>query len=304
MVIVFGSINLDLVVSVPRLPGAGETVAGPDYQTFPGGKGANQALAARCAGAEVKMVCAVGTDEFADKAQENLRKTGVDLSSVKVVSGATGIAMIGVDHKGENQILVASGSNAKVEARWLDGLLSSSDTVLMQMEIPESEVRAAIAVARNAGARVALNTAPSGGAATASLARDVDVIIANETEAAELAGPLGCPAEPEAFAAAMADKGKLVVVTLGADGAIAHDGEKLHRIRPLPVEVKDTTGAGDAFCGALVAALDANRDIARALAEATAAGTLACLATGAQSSAPQAADIQAMADKVLAAQGS
>ncbi|NBN79211.1 ribokinase [Microvirga tunisiensis] len=295
MIVVFGSINLDLVVMVKRLPLPGETSAGPDCQTFAGGKGANQALAARRAGAAVRMVGAVGTDAFATPALANLAAAGVDLSALRRLEGSTGIAMIGVEAAGENLIIVGSGVNARVSANWLSGQLAAGETLLMQAEIPLAEAARAIDLAEAAGARVIFNTAPATDPAVARLAARADVVISNESEAADVAAALGLPQVAAAYAAAMAATGRIAVVTLGSDGVLAHDGTTLYRVAPPQVAVVDTTGAGDAFCGALATALDRGADLGQALAEGVAAGSLACTATGAQSSAPDAADIARLA---------
>ncbi|MFN4169456.1 MAG: ribokinase [Pannonibacter phragmitetus] len=299
MITVFGSINLDLVAAVERLPLPGETAAGPDHQNFPGGKGANQALAARRAGADVAMTAAVGTDVFAAPALANLEAAGVDLSGVRRLDGATGIAMIGVEASGENLIIVASGVNARVSASWLKGKLPQGTLLLMQMETPAAEIRAAIAAAREAGATVILNTAPAGDPAVSELASLSDIVIANESEAMEIAGKLGLPGEPEAFVRTVAEgrlgTARLAVVTLGAKGVIAHDGTALYNVPTPKVRVVDTTGAGDAFCGAFAAALDRGDELGAALAFGVAAGSLACTANGAQGSAPDAAAIRQLA---------
>ena len=295
MIIVFGSINLDLVVMVKRLPLPGETSAGPDCQTFAGGKGANQALAARRAGAQVKMIGAVGNDSFAAPALANLEAVSVDLSALHRLEGATGIAMIGVESSGENLIIVGSGVNARVSAGWLNGQLSPSTTLLMQAEIPLTEASAAIDAAHAAGARVVFNTAPATDPAVAHLAARADVAISNESEAADIARILGLPHEPQAYAAALAATGRIAVVTLGSKGVLAHDGTSLVTLAPPKVDVVDTTGAGDAFCGAFAAALDRGGDLVQALTEGVAAGSLACTVTGAQSSAPAASDIARLA---------
>lgn len=298
MITVFGSINLDLVVMLPRLPALGETVVGPDHQTFPGGKGANQALAAARAGARVRMIGAVGRDGHAAAALANLEAAGVDLAGVRHLDGTTGLAMIGIDPRGENLILCASGVNARVEAAWLDGLLSADDLLVLQRELSPDPIAGAIARARAAGARVLLNAAPSGDAALARLLGEVDILVANAGEAAELAGALGVPADATVLArcAALAGEERLAVVTLGADGAIARRGATLWQVAAPKVAALDTTGAGDAFVGAFAAALDRGAETGRALAEGTAAGALACLATGAQSSSPESAAIAALAD--------
>jgi ribokinase len=300
MITVFGSINLDLVVVLPRLPSPGETVVGPDHQLFAGGKGANQALAAARAGARVRMVGAVGRDVHAAAALVNLERAGVDLSDVRHLDGTTGIAMIGVDEAGENLIMCASGVNARVSADWLEGRLARGDLLVLQRELSPEPIAEAVARARLCGTRVLLNAAPSGDAALARLVEGVDVIVANASEAAELALALGAGETPVAdlHCAALSGPDRLAVVTLGARGLVAQRGGKRWHVAAPEVEVVDTTGAGDAFVGALAAALDRGADVERALAEGTAAGALACTATGAQSSSPDTASIAALAARI------
>ncbi|MDD7910068.1 MULTISPECIES: ribokinase [Pseudovibrio] len=301
MIVVLGSINLDLVVAVERLPVASETVVGPDHQYFAGGKGGNQAFAARMAGSETRMVGAVGSDLFGEPALVNLKSAGVDVRGVRVLDGATGLAMIGVDAAGENQIIVASGVNNRVQAEWLDDVLHEGDTLLLQMEVPSHVTAKAIEIAKLKGARVVLNPDPATNPAVSELVEASDVIVASRKEAAALSRLNGYPEEPEEFINALAQPGRAIIVTLGNDGAIAHDGEKfIGHIPPAPVEPIDTTGAGDAFVGALVAALDRGSDLKRALFEASAAGGLACTRTGAQTSAPTGSEIKRVADQLEA----
>lgn len=296
MIVVFGSINLDLVVALPRLPGPGETISGPDYQTFAGGKGGNQALAAGRAGADVQMVGAVGQDAFAELALANMRVAGVGLDHVRHLEGTTGLAFIGIDTAGENQIIVASGANTKVKASWLDGVLGQEDLLLMQGEVPTGEITAAIALAKTTGTLVVWNPAPVPAEQFASRALSVDMLIVNETEAQELAKHLGVPGDPHGFLNAIGNDDRHVVVTLGANGVVARAGGDTVVVTPPNVDVSDTTGAGDAFCGALAAAVSRGAPLERALAEGVSAGSLACTATGAQSSAPGYLDISALAD--------
>ncbi|PVB60249.1 ribokinase [Labrenzia sp. 011] len=298
MITVFGSINLDLVVSVPRLPKAGETVSGPDHQSFAGGKGANQALAACRAGAAVKMVGAVGRDAFARPALANLRDAGIDLSDVRELDGATGLALIGIDPSGENQIIVASGTNARVEAGWLDRRLTDADILMLQGEAPYAEILQAMDVARRAGASVFWNPAPVPAGNPASGLEGVNTLVVNESEAAFLAAGLAIAEGPAAFLDNVVSPSRAVVVTLGAEGVVAARGDERFRFASPAVEAVDTTGAGDAFCGALAAALDLGRPFERALREGVAAGALACTVTGAQSSAPMKADIARLADQI------
>lgn len=300
MITVFGSINLDLVVSLPRLPAPGETVVGPDHQTFAGGKGANQALAAARAGARVRMIGAVGRDAHAEAALANLERAGVDLSGVRHLDGTTGIAMIGVDAGGENLIMCASGVNARVVAEWLDGRLARGDLLVLQRELSAGSIADAVSRAHDCGARVLLNAAPAGAGDLAGIVGQVDVVVANAGEAAELSAALGSGGTPvvEAHCATLAGERRLAVVTLGGRGLVAQMGNRRWRVLAPQVDVVDTTGAGDAFVGALAAALDRGAEIERALREGTAAGALACQATGAQSSSPDAAAIAAMADGI------
>jgi ribokinase len=290
MVVVFGSINVDLVTRVPRIPLPGETVAGSHLAIVPGGKGANQALAARYARAPVHLYGAVGNDVFADQALVHLRGAGIDLTGVARVDSPTGAALIHVDDGGENAIVVVPGANALARARQVsDAMLSPAATLLLQLETPLAEVAALAARARRRGARTILNAAPAT-ALPATLLRDVDVLLVNEHEAALVAAALGVGAAPDEFVAALRAYGTQVIVTLGALGAVACvDGDVRHLPSPA-CDVVDTTGAGDAFAGTLAAALDRDTPLPQALATALAAGSLACTYRGAQSApAPPAA---------------
>ncbi|MDP2803237.1 MAG: ribokinase [Phreatobacter sp.] len=297
MIIVFGSINIDLVARVPALPRAGETVAGPDYAVIPGGKGANQALAARRAGAAVAMVGAVGRDGFAAPALSLLEAAGVELSAVAPVDAATGVAFIAVDAAGENQIVVAAGANAAVRAAALERLAPAPrDTLLMQWEVPEAEILAAARWARARDLRVILNRAPAG-PVPAELAALLDVVVVNAHEVLALGAGFGlADGGADGVAAAISERhGLAVAVTLGAEGAICWADGIRHESPAYPVEVVDTTAAGDTFCGALAAALDRGRGLETALEFAAAAGSLACSRAGAQPSIPDLAAIDAAA---------
>ncbi|GGB57466.1 ribokinase [Roseibium aquae] len=299
MIVVFGSINLDLVICVPRLPRSGETVSGPDHQAFPGGKGANQALAARRAGADVAIVGAVGRDAFADLALENLRGAGVRLDQVRRIDRATGLAMIGVDPAGENQIMVAAGANAQVRSSWLEGMLATGDTLLVQGEISTAEIRGAMARARQVGARTVFNPAPVPAEDLGDLLGHTDVLVVNEAEAEEIARRLEAPADREGFAAHFGSGTRVAVVTLGSAGIVAYRAGERFRMHAPEADILDTTGAGDAFCGALAAGLDRGARLEDALRCAVAAGTLACTATGAQSSVPGDGEIAQFALRVV-----
>ena len=295
MIVVFGSTNLDQVGTVTRLPQPGETVAGGTFSMAPGGKGANQALAARRAGAAVRHVSAVGNDAFADMALALLEAGGVDLSQLRRAEAATGIAMIFVDAAGENVIAILPGANGTISPADAErglGELGPGDIVLVQQEVPQAATRRALELARERGATSLLNTAPYL-PDTAELAPLADIVIANETEFSLLSGrPL---AELDA---AMADwtarTGRTIVVTLGPDGARARTPEgplavPAHKVTPV-----DTVGAGDTFCGYLAAALGAGLPLATALRRAAVAGSLACLHPGAQPAIPTEAAVDAV----------
>lgn len=294
MITVFGSINVDLVTRVKRIPGPGETVHGSDYALIPGGKGANQALAARRAGAAVRMVGAVGNDDFAQVALRELKADGVDLSAVTHRPGTTGVAIITVDEGGENTIALSPGANAHADAATIpDGAFGSGDTLLLQMEVPLAQNYAAAAEARAAGARVILSLAPYEALSPDGLAA-FDMVIVNEHEAADLAQHLavagGTPEETVTGLAAKLDRA--VIATLGPDGAVAADGKEVIRVPALKVTPVDTTGAGDTFCGVLAAWLDEGASFRTALARAAVAGSLAVTKAGAQPSFPTRAEIQ------------
>lgn len=295
MIVVFGSSNLDQVGTVSRLPKPGETVAGGTFSMAPGGKGANQALAARRAGAEVRHVSAVGNDAFADLALELLEKGGVDLSQVQKADAVTGIAMIFVDAEGENVIAVLPGANATVSAAQAETTLAgltAKDTILVQQEIPQEGTRKALEIAREKGARSVINTAPFL-SDTPDLAALADIVVANETEFALLSGrPI------EELEAAMDDwvkkTGRTVVVTLGPDGARAASTEGKFAVPAHKVTPVDTVGAGDTFCGYLAASLDAGMGLEQAMRRAAVAGSLACLNPGAQPAIPLSKDVDAL----------
>lgn len=290
MILVFGSINLDFSVAVERLPGPGETVRGPGYTIHPGGKGANQALAARRAGAEVALTGRCGRDPFAELALAELRRAGVGLSGVVAGVQPTGCALIAVDREGENQIVVASGANAEARAADIpERLLGSESLLLLQMEVPTRENWAAAQRMRGAGGRVILNLAPAEPLPAETLAL-ADWLVVNEGEAAVAAAGLGlAAADPSDLAEGLALRsGGGVVVTLGASGAVAAAEGRRWRIGALSVEPRDTTAAGDAFVGAFAAALDSGASIATALRRAAVAGGLACTRPGAQPSLPTA----------------
>ncbi|THF50695.1 ribokinase [Allorhizobium terrae] len=295
MITVFGSINMDLIATTTRLPKPGETVAGTGFATAAGGKGANQALAACRAGAQVKMAGAVGKDGFANDAVALLKDGGTDLSLVKSVEAPTGTALILVEADGENMIAVVPGANGTLTSADASNALkgmSTTDTLMLQLEIPAEAVETALHEARAAGIRTVINIAPLTDEA-ARLGKMADIVIANETEFERLAGESGMGnAEREAAMQRLhGETGQTLIVTLGAEGVMAlHEG-KLYRASGLTIEPVDTVGAGDTFCGYFTASLDAGLGFEDALKRAAIAGSLACLNPGAQPAIPMASDV-------------
>ncbi|NKX53082.1 ribokinase [Arthrobacter mobilis] len=303
-VAVIGSINVDLHLLVDRLPGPGETLLGAGGTLSPGGKGANQAVAAARQGAAVLMVGAVGRDANAAAATELLRQSGVDLGLVAEVGGPTGLAVVTVDRKGENSIVVVPGANREVDTALVEAALprlAGCDVVVLQGEVPPGTVEFALRALAGPAVRTVLNLAPViPVAAEAMLA--ADVLIVNEHEAAEAlailsAAPSGLTGDP------VADGGALVaalvaaglgaaVVTLGARGAVLADGGQPVHVPAPEVAAVDTTGAGDAFVGAAAAALSRGAGLYEACTLATAVAAQTVTAHGAQQSYPWAENVQ------------
>ena len=291
MIVVFGSINLDLIFAVPHLPAPGQTVLGPSMRMEPGGKGANQAVAAARDGATVILAGAVGRDALAEDAVELLRDSGVDIARVPRLKGmATGCAAICVDPAGRNLIAVASAANQAARQEQVgDELLTPRTTVLLQGETAAAETEALIRRARAAGCRIVLNLAPPLALAAEAL-RALDVLVVNEDEAAWLAARIGAAATTAGLHQAL---GIDVVQTLGGEGCEAVTSAGTLRLAARPIIAVDTTGAGDCFTGVLAAALDRGQPLVTALARANAAAGLACTRPGTQGSMPMAADIDA-----------
>ena len=288
MITVFGSINVDFVTRVDHVPSAGETVLGPDYQVFAGGKGGNQALAAARAGASVRLVGAVGQDPFATEGTALLEQAGVDLSALVHHTAPTGAAFIAVSAAGENAIVVASGANRFAKAAQVQNLVfGHSDLLLVQRELDDHETCMAMAFAKAQGARVILNAAPAHGM-TRDWLSALDILIVNEGEIADLGKILSLDfVTPDDIAQHISNQFSItVIVTLGPDGCIAWSDGIRRCVPSLPVTVVDTTAAGDSFCGAFAAALDRGMGLTGALQQGIAAGSLACQTWGAQSSIP------------------
>lgn len=289
MIVVAGSLNVDLVGRVPRLPGWGETVLGDDLARHAGGKGGNQAVAAARLGAAVAFAGAVGDDPFGDELRHGLQAEGIDTAALQSRPVASGCALIHVGPDGDNAISVLPGANRLAPMppqpwptawRWL----------LLQLEIPLATTLAWAEAARAAGAQVLLNAAPMQALPPVLLAA-VDVLVVNEGELQALTGG---PKEPAQALAEAARRGpRRVVVTLGARGGMAWDGGRLLSWPGHAVTVVDSTGAGDTFTGALAAALWQDRPFDEALRRANAAAALSCTRPGARGGMPRLAELQA-----------
>jgi ribokinase len=311
-VLVFGSVNQDLVLACRHLPTAGETVAARDPLHLPGGKGGNQAFAAARAGARVSLIAAVGDDAAADIALGGLTTTGCDISGVIRTHRPTGLAIVAVgprragDDRTDNQIIVSPGANDDLDDAAVADALLANAVLVTQNETPAASIGRLHARAAASGTVVVHNAAPARGADELPLA-PITHLVVNETEWAAFAGATLDPDAPDATLAAAIRSGRSaaglrpVVMTLGAAGALVADAAGLIRQPSAPVPVVDSTGAGDAFVGAYAAALARGAEAARALAEGVAAGGLACAALGARAATPDAAAIRRAAAALPAA---
>ncbi|GMQ86284.1 MAG: ribokinase [Acidimicrobiia bacterium] len=286
MIVVVGSINRDLIVTTETLPVAGETVLASRHIESPGGKGANQAVAASRLGAEVAFVGRVGEDDSARMLVAALADDGVDISAIaRTGAAATGLAVITVEEAGENTIVVSAGANALLSIADVTGagpLLRAASVTLLQLEIPVPTVTEAAGVA---GGLVMLNAAPAR-PLPETLLSTLDVLVVNRSELETLTGD----SDPAAAAQIPVPS---TVVTVGAEGAVVVTGDAI-TVFPAPaVDVVDTTGAGDAFCGALAAAFDAGMEMDDAVSRAVVAGALATTALGARSAMPTTEGLEA-----------
>lgn len=302
--LVVGSANADLVVGVDRRPGAGETVLGSDLAVHPGGKGANQAVAAGRLGARTALLARVGDDGHGRLLLDSQREAGVDTTGVLVGGAPTGVALITVDPSGDNSIVVSPGANSRLtpeDVRGAGSLLAAARVLSLQLEIPLETVAEVVRTADagfgdRPGPRVVLNPSPP-----APLPADVlaacDPLVVNEHEARYLLSddPAGDTTDPEAWAAALLARGpRSVVVTLGGEGALVAQRDRTVRVPSLPVEAVDTTGAGDAFTGALAWRLGVGDDLETAVRYAVRVGAAAVTRAGAQVSFPTADEVAAL----------
>lgn len=310
-ILVIGSLNADLVVRAPRFPAPGETIQGEDLAIIPGGKGANQAVAAARLGANVAMIGRVGADSFGISLIENLKQNHVDATRViRDTSAATGTAVIVVDSHGQNSIVLSPGANAKVKpadvepASFLDPSTGSGrrpKLLLLQLEIPTETVFHAARLAKQNGLRILLNPAPAKQLPNELLAL-ADFIIPNETELSLLAGRTPAPSAGQtvsdvksaetAARSLVAHEAQTVIVTLGANGALIVNKDGARHIPSFKVKVADTTAAGDAFIGGLAITLLGSQSLEDAVQYASACGALAVTKFGAQPSLPTAHEVE------------
>jgi ribokinase len=291
-ILVVGSLNMDLVVRAPRFPAPGETISGEDLAIIPGGKGANQAVAAARLGAEVSMLGRVGSDVFGQALLDNLTRNNVNASRVQRDAAATGTATIIVDASGQNSIVLSPGANGKVTPGDVTDL-PEAKILLLQFEIPPEAVFSAALKAREKRMRVIVNPAPARKVKPDFLSL-VDILVPNESELSLLTGqPVTDSASAEAAARQLIAQGaEMVIVTRGEHGTLAVSKSDSHSTPAFPVEVVDTTAAGDAFIGGLAVSLSANKPIDETLIYANACGALAVTRFGAQPSLPTGDEVQ------------
>jgi ribokinase len=304
-IVVVGSLNLDLAVRVPHLPRPGETLLGDDFERRPGGKGANQAVAAARLGARARLVGLVGSDLFGADLHGHLAAERVDVDNVgRTEEAPTGVAMIVVAPDGENMITLAPGANDRLgpqELAALPGLLEDADALLLQLEVPVPAALAAARMARAANVAVVVNAAPLPAPVSQDLLDLIalaDVLVVNETETAGLTG-IDAVSDYEAAARALLALGPdAAVITLGRRGAVAADGTGVNKVPAFRVEAVDAVGAGDAFCAELAIARDGGAlDLATATRRACAAGALAATRIGTQSALPRRAEVDRLLDE-------
>jgi len=301
MIIVFGSLNVDIVMPVGHFPQPGETVlCSADYLSRAGGKGSNQAVAAARAGAKVAFVGKVGDDSFGRRSINNLKNHGIWAAGIGVSERPTGCATIAVDAQGANIVMVAPGANLDATADQVpDEVLGEKNIILTQMEVTPAETLSVLARAQALGATTILNAAPVAHLPEEALAH-IDYLIMNEIEALQVAQGFGIEeTAAQQIAAAIAKKGNLTcIVTLESKGSLAAREGAIYAITALEVDVIDTTGAGDTFCGIFAACLQKDMNWLEALHHASIGASLSCLALGAQTETPTLEDIAAQLENV------
>ncbi|WP_417694899.1 ribokinase [Pseudomonas sp.] len=297
-VVVVGSLNMDLVTRAPRLPRGGETLIGESFCTIPGGKGANQAVAAARLGAKVSMVGCVGSDAYGQELRGALLAEGIDCQAVSVVAGSSGVALIVVDDNSQNAIVIVAGANGVLTPDVLDRfdeVLRSADVIICQLEVPDATVGHALKRGRELGKTVILNPAPASRPLPADWYASIDYLIPNESEAAVLSG-LAVDSLETAEAAATqllaAGAGK-VIVTLGAQGLMFANGASFQHFPAPLVKAVDTTAAGDTFVGGFAAALADGKSEVEAIRFGQVAAALSVTRAGAQPSIPTLLEVQA-----------
>lgn len=295
---IVGSLNMDLVIRSPRIPQPGETIIGSEFQTIPGGKGANQAVAAARLGGQVTMVGRVGEDSFADALLENLASAKIDATFVqRDKQAASGVALIVVDDHGENIIVVASGANMRMTEKDVaaaEAAIAESDVLLLQLEVPLPVVKRAAQIAQSHNVTVVLNPAPARELPPDLLA-SVDVLVPNESEAALITGfPVGSQSELEKAASKILNLGvRSVVITLGKRGAFLASADYKSKIyEAFSIQPVDTTAAGDAFVAGLSVYYGAGKTLPDAIRWGNAAGAVTALRFGAQTSLPKRNEVQ------------
>ena len=307
-IVVVGSINMDLVARMARLPQPGETVHGGQFQTIPGGKGANQAVAAARLGARVTMIGRVGDDAFGGLLRQSLDDYGVGTGHVITTPGcSSGVALIGVDATGANAIVVVAGANGRLSPADVierTGLIAEADALIVQLETPVETVATAIRLARQNGVRTILDPAPAPSGALPAELCAVDLISPNQSEALALTGIVVDDLRSAALAAQILQRGgaREVVMKLGRLGSLicSVDGRTEH-IPAAKAEIVDTTAAGDAFTAGLTVALSEGRSLAEAARFGCAAGTLACTVFGAQPAMPTRATVEEFLRRMMSA---
>ncbi|WDU63962.1 ribokinase [Pseudomonas poae] len=296
-VVVIGSLNMDLVTRASRLPRAGETLIGQTFSTVPGGKGANQAVAAARLGADVAMIGCVGSDAYGAQLRDALQVESIDCQAVSTVDGSSGVALIVVDDSSQNAIVIVAGSNGELTPASLqafDAVLQAAEVIVCQLEVPMATVGYALKRGRELGKTVILNPAPASAPLPAEWYASIDYLIPNESEASALSGVTVDSLDSARVAAlqlVQAGAGK-VIITLGAQGALFSNGHVFEHLVAPKVKAVDTTAAGDTFVGGFAAALATGKSEAEAIRFGQVAAALSVTRAGAQPSIPTLHDVQ------------